>query len=126
MPPVAKKSAPKKKAATPARLLPFVDAAQNMKAIDLVALDLRELTSFTDYFLVCSGTSDRHVQAIAEEIHQTIKKTGELPVSYEGYDSGQWVLLDFGDVVAHIFQADAREFYQIERLWADAPQCPLP
>lgn len=121
---MAKVKTAMKKNVCPERLQPFIDAAHNLKAVDLVALDLRALTSFTDFFLVCSGTSDRHAQSIADDIYRQRKALGELPVSYEGHDTGQWILLDYGDVVAHIFQADAREFYQIEQLWADAPHIP--
>lgn len=92
-----------------------------MKATDIRVLDLRGLTSFTDFFLVCSGTSDRHTKAIAEQVKHNLKDAGILPNGVEGEDAGQWVLLDYGGVVAHIFQTESREFYQIEKLWSDAP-----
>lgn len=97
--------------------------ASDTKAIDIVILDLRKLTSFTDYFVICSGGSDRQVQAIVHNICDVLtEKAGRTPLSREGEDSCRWVLVDYGDVVAHVFYKDDRLFYQIERLWADAPQ----
>lgn len=97
-------------------------AASGKKAVDPVMLDLRKLTSFTDFFVVMSGTSDRHVQAVARAILDDIRLLGVRPIGVEGERQGRWILLDFGDVVAHVFYQEARDYYQLERLWADAPR----
>lgn len=90
------------------------------KAGDIIVLDLRKLVSFTDYFVIASGGSDRHVQAIADSIHDDIRKAGRLPLGEEGMRQGHWALIDYGDVVAHIFYESDRRHYQLERLWHDA------
>lgn len=100
-------------------------AALDKKAEDVVILDVRELAGYTDYFVVASGTSDRQVSAIADSIEEQMKKAGERPIGIEGYTRGHWVLMDFGDVVAHVFYDEARAFYDIEGLWADARRMPL-
>ena len=96
--------------------------ADDHKAVDLAVLDLRKLTSFTDFFVICSGTSDRQVSAIADAIHYDMKKKGRAPLGEEGMRDGHWALLDYGDVVAHVFYHEVREHYQLERLWHDAPR----
>jgi len=98
----------------------FVDAALGKKALDLVALDLRKLTSLTDYFIICSGRSNRQVAAIADFIHSTLKKKGIKPLSIEGLKEGHWVVLDYDQVVIHVFYEPVREFYDLEGLWSDA------
>ena len=95
-------------------------AAEDIQAKDLLVLDLTDLTSFTDYFIICSGKSDTQVRAIADSITKKLKEKGRLPLGSEGYDQGEWILIDYGDVVAHIFYQDVREFYNLEKLWADA------
>jgi ribosome-associated protein len=97
-----------------------VQAASDKKATDIVVLDLREVTSFADYFLICSGTSTRQVQAIADEILDKLKQAGAHMLHREGYEVAEWVLLDYGDFIAHIFVQSARQFYNLERLWRDA------
>jgi ribosome-associated protein len=97
-----------------------IKAVIEKKAEELVALDLREIASFTDYFLICSGTSTRQVQAIADEVVEKLKEQGARPLHVEGYSSGQWVLIDYGDMIVHVFEQRAREFYDLERLWRDA------
>lgn len=77
--------------------------------------------AITDYFIICTGTSDRHVQSLAESVMEEMKKVGERPISKEGLQAGQWVLLDFVNVVVHIFQQEMRDFYRLEALWGDAP-----
>jgi len=94
-----------------------IEAALDKKAQDAVVLDLGEVCSFTDYFLLCTGTSTRHNQAIAEHIEETLKKDGVRPLHIEGRTEGEWILLDYVDFVVHIFSARAREFYDLERLW---------
>lgn len=102
-------------------VLQCINAALGRKAKDLTLLKVKELSSFTDYFLICSGTSDRQVKAIAEFIEETLKKSGIHPLGIEGKNSGNWILMDYGDVIIHIFYEPTREFYDIERLWSDAP-----
>ena len=96
------------------------------KAIDLVILEVKDLSSFTDYFLICSGNSDRQVQAIAAHLEEKLGKEGLRPLGMEGKRDGRWVLLDYGDVVVHVFYNPVREFYDLERLWSEAPRLELP
>jgi ribosome-associated protein len=100
----------------------IAEAASNHKAIDLVVLDLRKLSSFTNFFVICSGSSDRHVQAIADAIEDAMGKRKERLIGEEGYRLGHWVVLDYGDVVAHIFHPVEREHYRLEKLWHDVPR----
>lgn len=95
-------------------------AAESKQARDLVVLDVRGCTSFTDHFIICSGANSRQIQAIAEEVEQKLKKAGEYPTSVEGYGNAEWVLVDYGDFVVHIFSEKARTYYELERLWRDA------
>ena len=97
-----------------------VHAAESKKALDMRVLSLREVTSFTDYFLICTSTNLRQGQAISDEIGRQLKAMGELPVSVEGFDSGEWILMDYGDFIVHIFSAAARSYYDLERLWRHA------
>ncbi len=100
--------------------------ANETKALDLKILDLRSLTSFTDYFIITTGTSNRHVQSIADRVHIKLKKElHRLPLSFEGYSAGQWILLDYGDVVLHIFLEDQREYYGLDEFWTKAPSIDL-
>jgi len=103
----------------------YVKAALGKKAIDVIALNVRELTSFTDVFIICSGRSNRQVSAIAEHIHVNLKKHDIRPLSIEGMKEGHWVLLDYGHVVIHVFYEPIREFYDLEGLWADAEKIPI-
>jgi ribosome-associated protein len=96
-------------------------AAASKQARDVVVLDVRDLIVITDYFLIASGTSDRQVRTIAEEIERSVRDKGMKPVRREGEREGHWALLDFVDFVAHVFLDDDREFYDLERLWSDAP-----
>ena len=102
-------------------VLQCTNAALDKKAKNLIILKIKELSSFTDYFIICSGTSDRQVKGIATSIEETLKKAGMLPLGIEGKDSGNWILMDYGDVIIHIFYEPTREFYDIERLWSDVP-----
>jgi ribosome-associated protein len=99
-----------------------VRTAEGHKAKDLKTLDLRGLSSVTDYFVVCSGTSDTHVRAIAEAVREKLREKGQRPYSAEGIEEGTWVLLDFVDFVVHVFHYEKRIFYGIEELWADAKE----
>lgn len=101
-------------------------AALDHKAIDLAILEVKNLSSFTDYFVISSGNSDRQVQAIASHIEEKLGKQGLRPLGIEGKREGRWVLLDYGDVVMHIFYHPIRDFYDLERLWSDAPRVELP
>ncbi len=96
------------------------------KASDIVVLDMRGVASFTDYFLICSGESDTQIRAIVDAIIGEMKKRKVKVWHVEGYEDAKWVLLDYGDIVIHIFHPEIRQFYQIEKLWADAPLLPLP
>jgi len=100
--------------------------AQEKKAADIRALDVRERSTFTDYFLLCSGMSDRQVTAVAHHVEESLKKEGIRPFGIEGIREGRWVLLDYGDFVVHVFLSSIREFYDFDRLWGSAPEIPLP
>jgi ribosome-associated protein len=108
------------------RALACVRAALDHKAYDLVVLETGDVSSIADYFVVCSGRSDTQVQAIAEGIDEQLGRRGERLLSIEGLPHAQWVLMDYGDVVVHIFHVPVREFYDLERLWVRAPHVELP
>ncbi len=97
-----------------------VDAASDKKALDIVLLDVHDVASFTDYFVICSGTSDRQVRAIADGIDEALVKEGVLPYKREGTADDGWVLLDYSDVIVHIFSPEQRAFYGLEKLWERA------
>ena len=105
---------------------PFIQrviaAAQDKKALDLVLLDLHKIGSFTDFFIICSGTSAPQNRAIADEIELRLKKMQRLPNHIEGYSQAEWILLDYSDFIVHILLPKARSFYNLERLWRDAPR----
>lgn len=96
-------------------------AASAKQARDIVVMDVRELIVITDYFVVASGVNERQVRTIAEEVERTLATDGRKPARREGQRDGRWVLLDFVDLVVHVFHQEEREFYALERLWADAP-----
>ena len=100
-------------------------AALDKKAIDLTVLDVQGVSSVTDYFLVCSGRSAPHVKTIADAIREELKEDGIRPLHAEGQADSGWVLLDYGDVLMHVFLADTRAYYALERLWGDAPSVPV-
>lgn len=107
---------------TPQRAVRLVTAAlADRKAIDPVLLDLRGLSSATDYFVIASGTSDAHVRGMAEHLMAALAPQGIAPHHVEGLAQGRWVLLDYVDFVVHVFHPQLRDFYQLERLWGDAP-----
>lgn len=97
------------------------ELALEMKAVGVVGMDLRGISTATDYFLVASGNSDVQVKAIADHIVNEMKKNDQRPLHVEGFQGGSWVLIDYVDFVVHIFHPQAREFYQLEALWGDAP-----
>ena len=106
--------------------LAAVRAAESKKAVNLTVLDLRDVTSFTDYFVICSGTNPRQIQAITDEILERLKELGEQAISTEGYEGADWVLIDYGDYVIHVFSERAREYYDLERLWRHARRLEIP
>jgi ribosome-associated protein len=97
-------------------------AALDKKAEDVTVLDVRGLTSYADYFVVVTADSDRQASAIADHVEDTMKKLGVSKVGVEGYETGRWILVDYGDVVAHVMNRESRGFYDLEGLWADAPR----
>lgn len=97
-------------------------AAQDRKAEDVVALDVRRIASFTDTFVFATGTSDRHVRAVADAIVEALKEAGDRPLGVEGHDEGNWVLIDANDAIVHVFLPETREHYGLERLWSDAAE----
>ena len=99
-----------------------IQAAQEKKALDLTLLDVRGIASFTDSFIICSGTSTPQNQAISDEIYLRLKKQGRGPNHIEGYRQAEWILMDYSDFVVHIFSPKNRAFYNLERLWRDAPR----
>jgi ribosome-associated protein len=99
-----------------------VKAAVEKKATELVLLEMQGVTSYTDYFFICSGKSDRQVQAIAQRIVEVLEEEGVHPLGLEGTSEGKWVLMDYGDVVIHVFLEPVRRFYDLEGLWIDAPR----
>jgi ribosome-associated protein len=104
-----------------------IECASEKKAFDLSALDLREIASFAEFFVLCSGANQRQVQAISDEIEEQLKKQLQSrPVRIEGYRTAEWVLMDYGDFIVHIFEKNARDFYDLERLWRDAKKVELP
>jgi ribosome-associated protein len=109
-----------------ARTLLCVNACLERKAKDLIILKVNELSAFADYFIIASGTSDRQVRAIATTIQENLKKAGILPLGIEGEGAGQWILMDYNDVIIHIFLDTVRTFYDLERLWSEAPRMAVP
>ncbi len=105
----------------PADLAAAVEAVVDRKGLDVTVLDLRGLSDATDWFLIASGTSDIHVRSVAEHVLEAMRERGHRPSHVEGLRGGRWVLIDFIDFVVHVFHPAAREFYQLERLWGDAP-----
>ncbi len=108
-----------------ARALRIAEAAADKLAEDVVALDVRELASFADTFILATGTSDRHVRTIADAVVEASRSDGQQPMGVEGHDDGRWVLIDLGDVIVHVFQREVRALYDLERLWSDAPPIEL-
>lgn len=104
----------------------MAQAALDAKAEELVLLDLRKLSFSFEFFLICSAGSDRRIKTVVEKIEENLSEKGEKPLHREGRAESGWMLLDFGSVVGHVFAPEARRFYQLERLWADAPRVRLP
>lgn len=107
------------------KVLLAAEAVSKKYAVDVVVLNMAEVVDFTDYFLICSGESDVQIRAIADSVLEVMKEKGGRANGIEGYENGRWVLLDYVDVVVHIFDTETRDFYQIDKLWIDAPSLPL-
>ena len=99
----------------------LVQALEDVKGQDILTLDVAKLTSITDYMILVSGTSNRHVKALVDEVVEVAKSTGNPPLGVEGRENYEWVLLDVGDVIVHVMQKEARAFYELERLWSELP-----
>lgn len=97
-------------------------ALLDARAVDPVLLDMRELTTITDYFLICHGTSKVHIQGLADAVRDAFEERGVRPLGAEGYRDASWILLDYSDLILHIFAEEERASYDLERLWSDAPQ----
>lgn len=116
---------PQEDAVLDGRLRIALHAASDKKAMAMIVLDLRAVANFTDFFVIASGANLRQVQAISDEIEDQLKKHGTRPQRIEGYNAAEWVLLDYGDFVVHVFESKARQFYDLERLWRDAARVAL-
>ncbi|MFO7548698.1 MAG: ribosome silencing factor [Acidimicrobiia bacterium] len=101
--------------------LAAADAMSEKKGLDILLLDVGDLITITDVFVIATGTSRPHVQTLAEEVEKRLKESGRPPLRSEGRREAEWVLIDFGDVIVHVFQPEHRDFYGLERLWGDAP-----
>jgi ribosome-associated protein len=108
------------------RIVTALSAASDKKALAPSILDLRAVANFTDFFLIVSGTNTRQVQAIADEVVERLKKDGTRAARIEGYNTAEWILVDYGDFIVHIFDDKARQFYDLERLWREAPRVEIP
>jgi len=108
------------------RALLCINASLEKKAKDLLVLNVSEISAFADYFIICSGSSDRQVRAVAASIQETLKKADILALGVEGDDAARWILLDYDDVIIHVFLESARAFYDLERLWSEAPRMAAP
>ena len=114
------------KTGLPAELTLAAKVAYEKKAADVVALDLRAVQAFTDFFFICTGQNARQVKAIADAIEMALAKDGQKPAHVEGYDRANWILLDYFTFIVHVFAPDARAFYDIERLWGSAGRVAIP
>jgi ribosome-associated protein len=106
--------------------LTAVRAAESKKAQDIKVLDLREVTGISDFFVICTGSNSRQNQAISDEIYMAMKSRGEIPANVEGYTNAEWVLVDYGDVLVHIFLDKTRKYYDLERLWRHGKNVEIP
>lgn len=101
-------------------------ALVDARALEPVLLDMRDVTTITDYFLICHGTSNVHIRGLADALRDGLDEQGLRPYGLEGYDDARWILLDYGDLIVHIFAEEERDFYDLERLWSDAARVPAP
>ena len=105
--------------------LAAAEALDNKKGIDIKLLRVTDVTTLADYFLICTGTSNTHVNTLCDEVEKVLTQQGEKMLHREGHRSGSWVLLDFGSLVVHVFTDETRNFYDLERLWSDADEVPF-
>ncbi len=105
----------------PSRVIAALEAIDEHKGRDLVVLDMREVSAFTDFMVICTGRSEPHVQALSDAVEEELMKLGGKPDHIEGRSSANWILLDYFDLIVHVFTPEARGFYQLEKLWRDAP-----
>ena len=110
----------------PRQIQAVVEAARNKKAMGVIVLDLRKSAAFTDFFVICSATNPRQVQAIADSVEDALKTQKQVPALVEGYARAEWVLLDYFDFVVHVFSKHARDFYGLDRLWGNAIRTEFP
>ena len=103
-----------------------VNAALDRNAVDLAVLDIGQVSTFTEQFIICHGSNSRQVQSIADAVLSNLKAEGRRPSSIEGYENAEWVLLDYGDFLVHVFSSEKRNYYDLERLWKTAPKLPVP
>jgi ribosome-associated protein len=108
------------------RLLLLINALLEKKAGSPVIINVREISAFADYFVICSGTSDRQVRAIASSLRENLKKSDLFPLGVEGETEGKWALLDYDDIIVHVFLDSVRAFYDLERLWSESPRFDIP
>ncbi len=100
----------------------LAELSWDLKALNTIVIDLRQIVSYTDYVIITSGTSERHVQAIARRLDTAMREAGRAPLGTEGVEHGRWALLDYGDVIVHIFNGETRQDYNLERMWLEAPR----
>lgn len=120
------RSSERSEARLPKSLRTAIDAARDKKAVDMVVLDLRKASAFTDYFVICTASNARQVQAISDGVEEALKTEKQRPSHVEGYARAEWVLLDYFDFVIHVFSRQAREFYALDRLWGNAARTEIP
>jgi ribosome-associated protein len=97
----------------------IIGLLDSKKAVDITCIEIKDISILGDYFIICSGNSTTHIKSLADEIIKKLKKSGVNCLKKEGYDSARWILVDYGDVVVHIFHKEDRKFYNLERIWAD-------
>ena len=119
---MAKTEKRKKAVRLPKQITLAIGAAEDKQAANLVVLDLRKASGFTDYFVICSGSNSRQIRAIADGVMESLAAEGQKPAHIEGYDRSEWVLLDYFDFIVHVFGPETRAFYGLERLWGNAEQ----
>ena len=108
-----------------AKAIEAAQAALDKKAKDTVVLELKDLTIIADYFVVCSGESTTQVKAIVENVEKKLREYGQKPMGIEGLNTARWVLMDYGDVIVHVFEEETRAYYELEKFWLDAPRIPF-
>jgi ribosome-associated protein len=108
-----------------AKAIEAAQAALDKKAKDMVVLELKDLTIIADYFVVCSGESTTQVKAIVENVEKKLREYGQKPMGIEGLNTARWVLMDYGDVIVHVFEEETRAYYELEKFWLDAPRIPF-